>query len=131
MLKILLLFFANFISCSTGTIVLNTKRNANGVCIESVQAWDNTDLNLIEIQFKKKWWNSPVLEQVDVDFFLEVDNEQNIAINWTQRVKNQENINFSSQLGRLELCNSNGENFKVNIFLGIQKLNSLILRLMK
>ena len=122
--KILLLCFANFISCSTGTIVLNTKRNANGDCKESVQAWDNTDLNSIEIQFKKKWWNSHDLEQVDVNFFLEVYNEQNkvITVNWTQSVKNQEKINFSSQLGRLELCNSNGENFKVNIFLGIQNL---------
>ena len=121
--KILLLFFANFISCSTGTIVLNTKRNANGVCVVSVQAWDNSDINSIEIQFKKKWWNSPDLEQVDVNFFLEVHNGQNITINWTQRVKNQEKINFSSQLDQLELCNSNGENFKVNIFLGIQNFN--------
>ena len=121
--KILLLFFANFISCSTGTIVLNTKRNANGDCIESVPEWDNTDLNSIEIQFKINGWNSPDLEQVDVNFFLEVHNGQNITINWIQRVKNQEKINFSSQLGRLELCNSNGENFKVNISLGIQNFN--------
>ena len=121
--KILLLCFANFISCSTGTIVLNTKRNANGVCVDSVQAWDNSDINSIEIQFKKKWWNPPDLEQVDVNFFLEVHNGQNITINWIQRVKNQEKINFSSQLDQLELCNSNGENFKVNIFLGIQNFN--------
>ena len=126
----LLLLLANFFG-SHEKIVLHTKRNQNFVCIDYInpREWENTDIMSVEITQT----GSSTKDQVDVNFFLEVYNESNIVktVNWTQRIGSYEKIDCSSRLYGLELCNSNGNNFKVNISIGRKNLSPLFVNACK